>query len=307
MTSKDPYDILGVARHATADDIKRAYRRLAKEHHPDRNPGSKAAEQRFKEVQAAYEVLGDPQRRAQYDRFGEGGPAPEFRNWSAGAPRGAANVEFDFDSLGDLSSIFEQFFRRGSRGRGFQRGEAPAVRGPDLDHGVEVSFEEAVRGTTREIVLRNPENGASERISFRIPAGVTDGQRIRVRGKGNYGPGGRGDLIIHTRVRADARFRREGRDLVTDLPLSFPQAALGATVEVPTLDGAVLVKVPPGASSGTRLRLRGKGVPDPRGGEPGDLYAVVQIAVPKNLSPAARKLIEQLADELNQQVQAGVR
>jgi curved DNA-binding protein len=311
MATKNPYDILGVARNASQDEIKRAYRRLAKEHHPDRNPGNKSAEQRFKEIQAAYEVLGDPERRTQYDRFGAGGPPPEYQNWGARGAQahergaGAGGVHFDFDSFGDLNSIFEQFFRRsGPGGGGFRRGGAgvevggAAPRGADLEHAVEVSFEEAMRGTTREVVLRNPEDGSSERIEFRIPAGVSDGQRIRVRGKGNVGPGGRGDLIIVSRVRPDSRFRREARDLLVDLPLSFAEAALGTVADVPTLEGPMRVKVPPGTSSGARLRLRGKGVPDPRNGTAGDLFAVVQVQVPKNLTSEARRLIEQLDAEL---------
>ncbi|MBW7906301.1 MAG: J domain-containing protein [Phycisphaerae bacterium] len=306
MSSKDPYEILGVSRTASQDEVKRAYRRLAKAHHPDRNPGSKVAEQRFKEIQAAYEVLGDPQRRAQYDRFGAGGPTPEFRSWSPRGDDDAVGVHFGFDSLGDLGSIFEQFFRRGPQGAaGYTaRTGSTAARGGDVEHSVEVSFEESIRGTTREVHLRGAD-GTSERIEFRIPPGVTDGQRIRVRGRGNPGPGGRGHLIIVCRVRPDAHFRREGRDLVVDLPVSFPQAALGGSAAVRTLDGPVRIKVPPGATSGTRLRLRGKGVPDPRGGEPGDLYAVVQVTVPRELSETARELIRRLEAELEPRVRAG--
>jgi curved DNA-binding protein len=306
MSSKNPYEILGVSRTASQDEVKRAYRRLAKEHHPDRNPGNKAAEQRFKEIQAAYEVLGDPQRRAQYDRFGAGGPTPEFRSWSTRGDDDTVGVHFGFDSLGDLGSIFEQFFRRGSQGGGgyaTRVGGSSSARGGDLEHSVDVSFEESIRGTTREVHLRGAD-GTSERIEFRIPPGVTDGQRIRVRGRGNPGPGGRGHLIIVCHVRPDAHLRREGRDLVVDLPVSFPQAALGGSAEVRTLDGPVRIKVPPGASSGTRLRLRGKGVPDPRGGKPGDLYAVVQVTVPRELSETARELIRRLEAELEPRVRA---
>lgn len=318
MPSKDPYEILGVARDATQEEIKRAYRRLAKEYHPDRNPGDKSAEQRFKEVQAAYEVLGDPQRRAQYDRFGAGGPAPEFHTWSTHVPQDFADIHFDFGSLGDLSSIFEQFFQRGPAAarssarraraapRSWPGAGAAGPRGGDLEHAVEISFEESIRGTTREVVLQGEDGRQRERIEVRIPPGVADGQRIRVRGKGQPGPGGRGDLLIVCRVRPHPYLRREGLDLVVDLPLSFAEAALGTTAEVATLDGVMRVKVPAGTSSGARLRLRGRGVRDPRKGQVGDLLAVVKIVVPRTLSPRARQLIEQLEAELKEKPRAGV-
>ncbi len=303
MTSKDPYEILGVPRTATQEEIKKAYRRLAKQYHPDRNPNDKSAEQRFKEVHAAYEVLGDPERRAQYDRFGAGGPAPDVRTWTTGGGVSFEDIGFDFSSLGDLTSIFEQFFSRaGARRSGARRGVArePQVRGPDIEYTLELSFEEALRGTVRELVLSSPDFGQpSETIRVRIPAGVNDGQRIRVRGKGGLGPGGRGDLMIRCRVRPHPYFRREGDDIVLDRPLTFGEAALGASVEIPTPDGPTVVKVPPGTSAGTKLRLRGRGVRDARG-QVGDLYAVVRIVVPKTLSARARELIRELEGELKQ-------
>src|SRR5262245_21069784 len=175
MARKDPYEILGVSRTASQDDIRRAYRRLAKEHHPDRNPGDKSAEQRFKDIQAAYEVLGDPDRRKQYDRFGEGGPAPDVHTWSSGgrSPFGGRGVEFNFDNGDDLSSIFEQFFSRGggttTRGR---RRTAPASRprGADLEYAVDLTFEEAARGCARDVRISGATGGgAVEHISFRVP------------------------------------------------------------------------------------------------------------------------------------------
>ncbi|MEP0845592.1 MAG: J domain-containing protein [Phycisphaerae bacterium] len=296
MTQKDPYEILGVARNASQEEIKRAYRRLALKHHPDRNRGDSAAAQRFKEVQAAYEILGDAERRAQYDRFGAGGPTPEYRTWNVS---GGPGVEFDFGSFGDLSSIFEQFFRRAESPAASRRSASRArPRGADVEHVVDLSFEEAVRGATRDVVLRSADTGESERLEVRIPPAVTDGQRIRVRGKGQPGPGGRGDLMIVCRVHPHPELRRENLDLLLDVPLSFPEAALGTRIEIATLDGRTLVTVPPGTSSGAKLRLRGKGIHDPRSGQTGDLYAVVRVMVPRQISPRARKLIEQLADEL---------
>ncbi|MGD8451782.1 MAG: DnaJ C-terminal domain-containing protein [Phycisphaerae bacterium] len=308
MTNKDPYEILGVPRTASQDEIKRAYRRRAKETHPDHNPGDKSAEQRFKEIQAAYEVLGDKQRRAQYDQFGAGGPTPEFHNWGAdvgGNPFG--NMGFDLGGMGDLTSIFEQFFARGGVGGGRSRGRAsgrrPARRGADLETSIELTFEEAVQGCQREVVLGGP-SMESERISVRVPGGVSDGRRIRVSGKGQPGPGGRGDLLIRCRIRPHPLFRRDGLDVLLDLPLTFAEATLGAKVEIPTPDGTTIVTVPPGTSSGSKLRLRGRGVREERSGQQGDLLAVVRIQAPRQVSAEARQLLEQLEQELRQRPRA---
>ncbi len=300
MTNKDPYEILGVSRNATQDEIKRAYRRLAKQYHPDRNPGDKSAEQHFKEVHAAYEVLGDAQRRTQYDRFGAGGPTPEYQTWTEAHGAPFEDLHVDFGPMGDLSSIFEQFFSRGVGTKARRRtNERTRARGSDVEHEVEVAFEEAARGTTRDIVLTSAGSDRNEeRIQVRIPAGIGDLQRIRVRGKGHAGLGGRGDLMIRIRIRPHPRFRREGLNILLDLPLSFAEAALGGSVEIPTLDGLTVVKVPPGTSSGTKLRLRGRGIRDERSGQTGDMYALVQVQVPKTLSPRARQLVQELADEL---------
>jgi DnaJ-class molecular chaperone len=297
---KDPYQILGVSRNATQGEIKRAYRRLAKQSHPDRNPNDKSAE-RFKEVHAAYEVLGDPQRRAQYDRFGAGGPAPDVRAWTTGPGVPFEDLSFDFGSLGDLTSIFEQFFSRAGGRNRHSSARRPAPRGEDLEHAIELSFEEAIHGTVREVVLTTDGPGRpQERIRFRVPARVTDGQRIRVPGKGHEGPGGRGDLMIHCRVLPHPYFRQEGNDILLDLPLTLAEAALGTSVEIPTLAGPAVVKVPPGTSGGTRLRLRGRGVRDDRTGQTGDMYAMVRIQVPRNLSVRAQELLRELDQELKQ-------
>jgi DnaJ-class molecular chaperone len=302
MGDKDPYDILGVSRSANQDEIKRAYRRLAKQHHPDRNPGNPKAADQFKEVQAAYEVLGDPQRRQEYDQFGAGGPRPDFHGWD---PRTAhrhrsEGASFDFGSFGDLSSIFEQFFTRRSGpggGRAQQRTAQAGPPGGDLEHRVHVTFEESLSGTSREVVLNAPEGG-TERIAFRIPAGVEDGQRIRVRGKGHLGAGGRGDLIITCHVTPHAYFRRSGKDLHLDAPLTIAEAALGGKIAVPTLSGSATVTIPPGTSSGTKLRLRGHGVPGNNNASAGDLIVVIKIQAPPSLSERARELLISLQEEL---------
>jgi curved DNA-binding protein len=307
MARKDPYDILGVKRGASEAEIKAAYRRLAKQHHPDRNPGDKKAEGRFKEVQAAYEVLGDKERRKQYDRFGEGGPRPDFAHWNQHQhARGGRQDGFDFGDMGDLSSIFEQFFggRGGSVG-GRRRGGGtatmrPSTRGADIEVEVRLSFDEAARGAARRIDLSDPRTGGSDRIEFRVPPGVSDGQRVRVKGKGQPGEAGRGDLMIRCRIAPHPWFRRAGLDVYLDLPLSIAEATLGAKVDVPTLDGVTTLSVPPGASSGAKLRLRGKGVHDPRAGSTGDMYAVVKVVAPRDLSERARELLGQFAAEVRQ-------
>lgn len=307
MPHKDPYDILGVARSATPAEIKRAYRRLAKRYHPDRNPGDKSAEQKFKEVQAAYEVLGDEQRRAQFDQFGAGGPAPDIGAWTTGVRTPFEGMPAGFGNMDDLAGIFEQFFggRRSSPGRRASR--RSRARGADIEHTIELSLEEVARGTTREVLLKTSEaKGDSERIQFRVPAGVEHDQRIRVKGKGQDGPGGRGDLMIRCRILPHSYLRRTGRDLMLDLPLSLTEAILGTEVEIPTLGGAAVVKVPPGTSGGTKLRLRGRGIRDQRAGETGDMYAVVRVQVPKQLSPRAHELIKELADELREEPRSEV-
>ena len=281
----DYYETLGVPRDASQDDIRAAHRRLARRYHPDVNkePG---AEDRFKEVSEAYEVLRDPEKRERYDRLGA--------NWRAGQDvsgdsgfegfRGAGGGGFEdvFDFGGgadDFSDFFEGLFgRRG--GAGF------AARGADQEAVLELSLEEAARGGRRRLSLDGRD------FEVEIPPGVRDGQRIRLAGEGSRGRGGgpTGDLFLRVRLRPDERFRVEGRDVYTDVAVTPWEAALGATVDVPTLLGTAQVKVPPGSSSGRRLRLRGEGL----GG--GDLYAVVQLHVPKRLSPQERELFERLAE-----------
>jgi DnaJ-class molecular chaperone len=296
--TKDPYQILGVSRTSSQDEIKQAYRRLAKQHHPDRNPNDRNAERRFKEVQAAYEVLGDPDKRTQYDRFGAGGPRPDYQEWTSGP---GFNTNFDVHFGGDdLTSIFEQFFSRGAGvgTGGRQRGKRRPARGADIEMDVTLNFEEAIKGAVREVVLATEGADQRERIRFRVPAGVEDGQTVRVPGKGQGRGSGRGDLVVRVHVQPHPQFRREGLDLFVDLWLSFPEALLGAEVEVPTLDGTARLKIPPGTPSGTKLRLRGRGVEDVRSGRTGDLYAVIRIDAPRTLTPRARELVEALRDEL---------
>jgi curved DNA-binding protein len=295
VASQDHYEALGVPRDASVDDIRRAYRNLARRLHPDVNkePG---AEDRFKAISEAYEVLRDPEKRARYDRLGA--------NWRAGPepPRGGGaengfdrgsgfrDVRVDFGS-GDFGDIFGDIFggRTGRAGRGGFEGFS--FRGGDQEAELELTLEEAAAGGRRRLSL-----GDGREFEVEIPPGARDGQRIRLSGQGSPGAGGGepGDLLLRVRLKPHSRFRVQGRDLYVDLAVSPWEAALGADVSVPTLDGSARVKVPAGSSSGRRLRLRGQGLPG-GGGSAGDLYAVVMIHVPKKLTRRERGLFEQLA------------
>ena len=293
---QDYYDALGVSRDASQDEIRRAYRTLARRYHPDVNkdPG---AEDRFKEISEAYEVLRDPEKRERYDRLGS--------NWRAGQDvagdggfgegfdpgNGFENVRVDFGGR-DFSDFFESFFGRRTRTAGGTGFDSFSMRGGDHEAVLDLGLEEAARGGKRWLSL-----GDGRSVEVDIPRGVLDGERIRVPGQGGAGVGGgqAGDLFLRIRIRPHPRFRIEGRDLYVDLPVSPWEAALGDEVPVPTLEGTARVKVPPGSSSGRRLRLRGQGMPGSRGGPAGDLYAVVTIKVPQKLTKRERDLFEKLA------------
>jgi curved DNA-binding protein len=283
---RDYYDVLGVDRNASAEDIRRAYRKLARENHPDVNKDPEA-EERFHEIGEAYEVLKDPEKRERYDRFGA--------NWERGQDVSGAD-DFDFGRRGgvdlggaDFSDFFEGLFGGrggfgGGRGGGF---EGFSTRGGDREATLELSLEEAARGGKRRISLAD---GRDYEVS--IPPGIRDGQVIRLAGEGGRGAGGgpSGDLFLRVRLRPHPRFRVEGSDLHTDLPVAPWEAALGASVELETLTGRTVVKVPEGSSCGRKLRLRGEGL----GG--GDLYASVKIMVPKRPTAEERAAFERLAE-----------
>jgi len=301
-TKNDLYSVLGVARDADEDAIRKAYRQLARRYHPDVNPGDEEAEESFKNISEAYAVLSDPERRRNYDEFGEisleGGFDAERARQAFGQrfgrrgggsyARGGENFHFD-----NLEGLFSDLFARsgGPRGR----------RGADHEAEIELDFVDAVRGGEHRLSFARPTadgRARRETLSVRIPPGVADGGRIRLRGKGGegLGSGGPGDLYARIRIRPHPFFRREGRDLYLDLPVSVREATLGAKVQVPTLDGRVTLTIPPGTDSGSKLRLRGKGVPSPSSGEAGDLYVVVQIRVPRDLPPEVAKKLEDLAE-----------
>jgi curved DNA-binding protein len=292
---QDYYETLEVPRTASAEDIRRAYRRLARKYHPDVNkePG---AEDRFKQISEAYEVLRDEEKRARYDQLGANWKAGQDVSGASGfgSADGFGDVRVDFGG-GDFSDFFEGLFgQRGGRrttGAGFGGFDGFSMRGGNQEAVLELTLEEAAAGGKRRISL-----GDGRDFEVEIPRGVRDGQRIRLAGQGSAGPGGgpSGDLFLRVRVKPHPRFRVEGRDLYVDLPVAPWEAALGAEVPVPTLSGSVRLKVPHGSSTGRRLRLRGQGLPSPDGSA-GDLYAVLAVHVPKRLTKNERELFEQLA------------
>jgi molecular chaperone DnaJ len=347
------YDTLGVAKNASQDEIKKAYRKLARQHHPDRNPGDEAAEAKFKEVQAAYDVLSDPDKRKQYDAFGNGRVT--------GAPGGAPfNVDFGNIDFGDLGDIFGGLFGRGARGG--TRGRPAAQKGSDVEAVVNLSFEDSLRGLQTQIpveldtacskcggtgaqpgtspvicpecngrgvkaesqglfalsqpcprcrgngtVIEKPcdqcrgsgRERRTKRYTVKIPAGVKDGTRIRLKGKGEAGFAGgpAGDLYVLARVAPSRLYERRGEaDLVVDVPVTYAEAALGSSVEVPSPYGERLsVKVPAGSETGKLLKLKAHGAPKLKGGGKGDLLARLRVTVPKKLTKKQRELLEEYA------------
>lgn len=294
MTAKkDYYEILGVPRTVGEKELKAAYRRLARKHHPDVNPGDKSAEDKFKEVSEAFAVLSDPEKRAKYDRGGHEAFEPGFD------PFQGSTVNFEDLGLGNLSDLFEMF--GGGRGGG-RRGSRGPQPGQSLSLEMSLPFVDAIHGTTLEVaipreVVRNGRRARTqERVKVRIPAGIDDGERIRIPGKGNEGSGGHpGDAYVSIHVEPHPLFRRDGDDLVVEVPIGIVKPTLGGDVEVPTLDGRATIKLPPGTRSGQRFRLKGRGVPAHAGRPAGDLYAVVQIVTPRDLDARSKELLEELA------------
>jgi curved DNA-binding protein len=291
---KDYYETLGLSRGAGDDEIRQAYRKLARKHHPDVNPGDKTAEEKFKDINEAYSVLSDPQKRKQYDALGQ--------NWKQGAefrpPPDWQNVRVDFgdiEGLGGFSDFFESVFGRGG---GRRPGADFTRRGSDVESEIGITLEEAHRGTTRNIALRTPD-GQQKSIHVNIPAGVSSGQLIRVANEGEPGAGGGppGDLFLAVRIEPHPIFRvlNEG-NLEMDLPVAPWEAALGTTVRTPTIEGPVELTIPPQTQAGRRLRLRGQGL-NRRSGGRGDQYVRVEIVNPPSLSPQERDLYQRLASE----------
>ena len=365
---RDYYEVLGLSKGASDDEIKKAYRKLAKKYHPDMNPGDKTAEAKFKEVNEAYSVLSDKDKRAKYDQFGHAGVDPNF---GAG---GGGFGGFDMGDV-DLGDLFGSFFGGGFGGGfgGQQRANAPQ-RGESLRASLTISFEEAAFGCQKEIELNRTEQcqecrgsgcaagttaetcpdcrgtgtvrvqqrmgsmafsssapcsrcrgtgriihtpckscggtgsvRRSSRISVTIPAGIDDGQAVSLRGQGNAGKNGgpAGDLIVSIRVRPSAQFRRDGTTVLYEQPVSFVQAALGAELEIPTIDGKVKYTLPAGTQSGTTFRLRGKGIPELRGRGRGDQYVTVRVQVPTSLNGEQREALHAFAAAMGEEVPEG--
>ena len=289
---RDYYEVLGVPRTATAEDIKRAYRQLARKHHPDLQPAAERARaaERFKEINEAYEVLGDPDKRAKYDALGPGWKSGMDFSSPAGTERGGART-VEWEDLGDFSDFFASLFGRptGRAERARRSGARVTFPGSDVEAELALTLEDVLRGARRRITL----DGKS--LDVDIPRGVRDGAVLRLAGQGEHGSGGgpAGDLFLHVRLVPDPRFRVTGDDLEMDLPLWPWQAVLGGEVRIDTADGPVTLTVPPGTQSGRRLRLRGRGLPRADGSR-GDLYAVVRIVVPTRPSAAEREAYEML-------------
>jgi curved DNA-binding protein len=320
VTFQDYYEVLGLPRDASKEDIDREYRKLARQYHPDVSKAPDSAE-KFKQVNEAYEVLRDPEKRRRYDQLG--------RNWQSGQPftppPGAENVDVRFGDFGgagggDFSDFFKTIFGGGGgfqtggfQGRGFDfgtaqperagRGTAWSRRGSDEEATIEISLEEAARGVKKTVELERTVPGDNGRLrperaryDVNVPPGVTEGSRIRLGGQGGKGSGGgeSGDLFLRIHLRPDPRFRLDGHDLHTRVDVAPWEAALGTKVDVPTLADTVTMRIPAGTQSGQTLRLRGKGLPR-RQGKAGDLMAEVRIVVPKTLTNRERELFEQLA------------
>ena len=300
VSKADYYEVLGVSRDASEQELKSAYRKLALKYHPDRNPGDHSSEEKFKEASEAYQVLSDPEKRAAYDRFGHAGVG------SAG-PGGFGGFSGAVD-LGDIfGDLFGEMFNMG----GQQRSASRSLRGDDLRFDLTIEFNEAVFGTEKEIRIRRLEacqtcRGETRltrevKLSVKVPPGVEEGTRIRYTGEGDMGRGGgpSGDLYVVLAIRAHDFFEREGQDLHCVIPISFPQAALGADIEIAGVDGAVMLKIPEGTQSGKELRIRGKGVPYLNEKGRGDLIVKVVVQIPKKLSKAQRELISELAQSMS--------
>lgn len=283
---KDPYQVLGVAKSATDDEIKKVYRQLARTLHPDLNPGDKRAEERFKEVSAAYDFLSDPAKRRQYDE-GEidATGAAKRRAWRAhgGGARGSRGPDGGFGFGADVDDILSEMLRRKAKGKG--QGSANGNRGADVRHALTVSAAEAAAGTTKRVTLLSGKS-----VDVRIPAGTNDGQTLRLKGLGNPGIGGDGDALIDIKVDLPAHFTRRDLDILLDLPISVQEAVMGAKVTVPTLDGKVIITVPPGSNTGTVLRLKGKGVAG-TGAAKGDQLVTLKVVLPEH-DGEFRKLVE---------------
>jgi len=308
-TKRDYYTVLGVSRSASEKDIKTAYRKLARKHHPDVNPGDNKSEAQFKEIGEAYSVLSDPEKRKKYDRWGHdwekieqaqaaganfrGRPGSTSYTWNSAG--GGAPGSYNFESE-DLGGLFEQLFGRAAGGR--TRVRSAPRKGKDLEQPVEITLEEAFNGTQRTFSIQDSQSGEIRTVEVKIPAGATEGLRVRIAGKGEPGLGGAaaGDLYLIVSVKPHPLFERDGDDLRVKVPTPLYTALLGGEVMVPTPKGSQLaLKVPPETPNGQRIRLAGQGMPHLNGSGRGDLFAEVTVQLPKNLTSREKDLFAELA------------
>ena len=326
---RDYYEVLGIGKNATDAEIKSAYRKLAKKYHPDLNPGDKEAEEKFKEVNEANDVLSDPQKRQRYDQFGFAGVDP---NYAAANGGGAGGFGGGFGGV-DLGDIFGDIFGGGFGGgfSGFGGGSSTRTanaprKGHDIQASVILTFEEAAHGCSKKItinrqdtcpdcggrgtIIRNPcktcrgtgKTAARKSLEINIPAGIDDDQNIALRGQGDAGSNGgpAGDVIVHVTVKADPMFERDGYDVTIHVPITFSQAVLGDDVEVPTVDGRIVQHIPEGTQSGTKFRLRGQGIQYLNGRGRGDQYVIVDVEIPKKVTRAQREALKAFEDSMKE-------
>jgi DnaJ-class molecular chaperone len=283
----DPYTTLGIAKTATADEIKKAYRKLAKQHHPDLNPGNANAAIRFKEISAAHDILEDPEKRARFDRGeidanGQERPDASFYRAHAGGPQGAKyRAGPDFDA----SDLFSDLFARSARGGG---GADFRMRGGDLSYSLSVDFVEAAKGAAKRLAFPD-----GRTLDVNVPPGTEDGQVLRLRGQGQPGMGGgpSGDALIEIGVAPHPLFRRDGNNVLIDLPITLTEAVAGGKITVPTIEGPVSMAVPAGSNTGARLRLRGRGIA-PKGVQPGDQYVTLTVVLPSEPDQALKEFVK---------------
>lgn len=292
MESKDYYKVLGIKKDAAADEIKKAYRKLAVKYHPDKNPGSKEAEDKFKEINEAYAVLSDPQKKAQYDQFGSTGFHQRFSQEDIfrGFDVGDIFKDMGYGTEDIFSRIFGGGFHGGTRYRSRKQ------RGEDFEMELPVSFREAVAGGEKRVSFLR--DGNREELSVKIPAGIENDSKLRIQGKGGQSRSGgpAGDLYLTIKVGSDPVFTREGDNIVVERWIQFSQAVLGASLEVPTTEGSKRIKIPAGIQPGTKIRLKGFGVPHMGKTSRGDLYVRIFVKVPDQLTAVQRELIEKLSE-----------
>ncbi len=299
MPKKSYYDILGVKKSASADEIKKAFRRLARKHHPDAG----GDEETFKEINEAYEVLSDPEKKKQYDTFGTvGNFAQQPGGWQGGTWPGGGRRTYTYTSTGgsgsgfDWSDIFSNIRSGdGAFGSDWDFNVNRTQNGRDLQTSIELTFDEAFKGTTKQVSVRIPSTGETESIKVKVPAGAVDGGKLRFRQRGEYGSGGgrRGDLIIVTKIKEHPVYRRDHADVLMDLPVSVEEAMLGTRIVVPTPDGSLVkLRIPAGTQDGRVLRVKGKGAHDVKGSGNGDLKVKIKVAIPRSLNAEQRAAIE---------------